>query len=188
VIERVPGRVLDIGAGAGRFALALQSRAIDVTALDVSPGAIEVCRERGVASTYLGTVEALAGERPNERFDTFLLMGNNLGLLQSAEHAPAVLAALASLSSRGARLVAEGNDARQTENALHLRYHDSNRARGRIAGQIRIRVRHADLTTGWFDYLMPSVAEVEDLIRDSGWRIEDCRAQDRTYVLVLQRA
>jgi len=43
----VRGRVLDIGCGAGRVALHLQSRDHDVVSVDWSPLAIKVCRLRG---------------------------------------------------------------------------------------------------------------------------------------------
>lgn len=58
-VEMVSGRILDVGAGAGRHALALQQRGHEVVALDVSPGAIEVCRDRGVEQVFLGTTEDL---------------------------------------------------------------------------------------------------------------------------------
>ena len=63
VVARVGHRILDIGAGAGRAALALQAMGRQVLAVDVSPGAVEVCRRRGVVSTSLGTVHDLAATR-----------------------------------------------------------------------------------------------------------------------------
>ncbi|HEX8345342.1 MAG TPA: class I SAM-dependent methyltransferase, partial [Actinoplanes sp.] len=74
-LDRVRGSVLDIGTGAGRAALELQRRGVPVTGLDISPGAIEVARRRGLRDTVLNTVDAYA--RSPARYDTFLLLGNN---------------------------------------------------------------------------------------------------------------
>jgi methylase of polypeptide subunit release factors len=49
----VHGRVLDVGAGAGRVALHVQSRGQECIAIDNSPGAVEVCRTRGVEDARL---------------------------------------------------------------------------------------------------------------------------------------
>src|SRR5262245_36238750 len=43
MLDRLDGPTLDIGAGAGRFALALQERGVPVMALDTSPAAVRVC-------------------------------------------------------------------------------------------------------------------------------------------------
>ena len=50
------GRVLDIGCGAGKHALYLQKKGLDVTGIDLSPLAVKICRLRGFrkdASSFL---------------------------------------------------------------------------------------------------------------------------------------
>src|SRR5262249_22178698 len=56
-LRLVRGRVLDVGAGAGRVSLHLQEKGHDVVAIDTSPGAVEVCRRRGVRDARLLPVE-----------------------------------------------------------------------------------------------------------------------------------
>ena len=96
--------MLDIGAGAGRAALVLQDEGHDVVALDVSEGATNVCRQRGVRATFTGSVFDLAATAP-EPFDTFLGMGNNLALMGTGDAAASFFASLDGLSAPAARLV-----------------------------------------------------------------------------------
>jgi SAM-dependent methyltransferase len=168
-ISHVRGRTLDIGAGAGRHALALQESGHDVVALDVSPGCIEVCRRRGVRQVFHGTVDRLAQTDPAP-FDTFVMLGNNLGLLGGREQTPVVLRALASMARPGARLIGTGLDPSQTDDPVHLGYHQANRERGRMIGHVVIRCRYRDLADPWFDYCHASLPEVDGLMADAGWR------------------
>jgi SAM-dependent methyltransferase len=75
------GRTLDFGAGAGRHALELQHRGLEVTAVDVAPEAVEVMRERGVIDARCGDFAAVKGER----FDTILLLMHGIGLVGTLE-------------------------------------------------------------------------------------------------------
>lgn len=183
--QRTSGRVLDIGCGAGRHSLLLQTLGHDVVALDVSPGAIEVCRRRGVWQPVLGTVFDLRAT-DIVPFDTLLLLGHNLGLLQDAHHAHAMLATLATLAAPNAVLIGQSHDPLATTNSLHLAYHHRNRALGHLPGQARIRVRHGNLATDWFDYLFASVAELELLVAGSAWQIEQIEADGASYIAVLR--
>ncbi|WP_367127775.1 class I SAM-dependent methyltransferase [Saccharothrix sp. HUAS TT1] len=175
-LDRMEGRTLDIGAGAGRVALALQERGVDVTALDPSAGAIEVAGELGVRSLVQATTEEHVPS--GERYDTFVLFGNNLGLLGPREHAHRFLADLAALARPGARILAQGTDPHHTDDPLHLAYHERNRERGRLPGLYRQRVRFRDLATGYLDYLLCSAEELDELVKGSGWAVVDVDEQD----------
>lgn len=184
-LARLDGRVLDIGAGAGRVALAAQRRGLDVVALDTSPGAVEVCGARGVVDVFGGTVEDLARDRPTERFDTFVLMGNNMGLLAGPSEAPAFLATLSSMAAPGARVVGTAGHIYKTDNPDHLAYHERNRSLGRMAGQLRLRTRYRSLASEWFDYLFASPEELADVVGAAGWRITDV-VEDEGYVYLVE--
>lgn len=169
-IARATGRVLDVGAGAGRGALALQGRGQQVTALDVSAGAVEVCRRRGVRSVYHGTVRQAADDGLAGVFDSALLLGNNLGLLGSRENAVSFLTDLGRLIKPGGVVVGTIVDPYETSNPVHLAFHDRNRQLGRLPGQLTLRVRYQNLATAWFDWLSASSDELTALAAASGWR------------------
>ena len=177
------GHVLDIGCGAGRTALELQRRGVAVTGLDTSPGAIEVARRRGLRDTVLTTVDGYAAAA--DRYDTFLLLGNNVGLLENTDRAPVLLAALAALANPGARIVAQGTDPYGTIDPVHVSYHRRNRERGRLGGQLRLRLRYRLLATEWFDYLVCSVDELAALLVGTPWRLASIDAADRPYYLAV---
>ncbi|MEU4564387.1 methyltransferase domain-containing protein [Actinoplanes sp. NPDC023936] len=177
------GRVLDIGTGAGRIAIELQRHGIPVTGLDTSLGAIEVARKRGLRDTVLNTVDEFS--RAAVRYDTFLLLGNNLGLLEGPERAPVMLAALARLAAPGARLVAQGTDPYGTRDPVHVAYHERNRQRGRLGGQLRLRLRYREIASDWFDYLNCSPAEIESLLPGTGWRLKSIDDRDHPYYVAV---
>jgi SAM-dependent methyltransferase len=183
--RHIRGRVLDVGAGAGRHSLLLQERGHEVVALDVSPGAVEVCRRRGVRHTVVGTVRDLGSEY-NGRFDTVLLFGHNLGLLGSPEGAGDFLEALARLTAPDALVAGTNRDPYATGDPGHLAYHDWNRRRGRMPGHLTLRVRWQDLATDWFDLLYLSLDELDGIVRGRGWSVADRVAVDSSYLAVLR--
>lgn len=184
-LERAGGRVLDFGAGAGRAALELQARGQPVVALDVSEGAIEVCRRRGVEDCFEGTVEDLVATKP-EPFDSVLALGNNLGLLGHNDEAKHLLNALAGITTRDAVIIGTGLDPYATEDPVHLAYHDRNRRRGRLPGQITLRARYRNVATEWFDLLWCSVDELAELCTETPWRVADVFS-GTLYGVVLER-
>lgn len=163
------GRVLDIGCGAGRHSLYLQECGYDVVAIDRSPLAIEVCRKRGVRKAKVKEITGVS--RRLGVFDTVLLLGNNFGLLSNPKRAEWVFRKLKRFTSPEARIFAESSDPYQTEDPMHLEYHALNKRRGRMPGQIKMRVRHTKYATPWFDYLLVSKDEMTTILEGTGWSI-----------------
>jgi len=187
-VGQLAGRVVDVGAGAGRAAHLLQERGQQVTALDTSPGAVRACRQRGIGDVYLGSPRQAAADGMAAGFDSALLLGNNIGLLASREAAGPFLADVGALLRPGGVIVGTASDPYQTGNRAHLDYHERNRERGRLPGHATIRVRYQRLATGWFDWLIPSPGELEELARPVGWQITDLRrGPGPQYAVVLGR-
>lgn len=182
----VPGRTLDLGCGAGRLELYLQSQGCEVTGIDNSPLAVEVCRRRGVLDARLMSVTRLSPAVGV--YDNIVMLGNNWGLMGSARRARWFLRKFHAITTPHARIIAESNHIYRTENPDHLAYQAFNVERGRMAGQIRMRVRYRVFTSTWFDYLMVSPDEMQEIVKGTGWHIvEFIDSQESSYVAVMEK-
>lgn len=166
----VPGRVLDLGCGAGRVELYLQERGIEVVGIDISPLAIEVCRRRGVKDARLLSITQVGPQLG--RFDNIVMFGNNWGLMGSFRQARWLLRRFHAITTPQARIIASTTDIYKTDNPIHLAYQAWNRERRRMSGQIRIRIRHGIHTSPWFNYLMVSMDEMSYILQGTGWQVE----------------
>ncbi len=171
VVEHSVGRILDVGCGAGRYALYLQEHGREVVGIDVSPLAIEVCRRRGIRDARPMSVDEV--DASLGRFDTVLMLGNNLALLGSAAGAKRILKRLHGVVAPGGRLIGENLDPYESGDPDHLAYHAENRSKGRMGGQVRMRVRYKKYKSPWFDYLFLSREELEGLLEGTGWRLKE---------------
>jgi SAM-dependent methyltransferase len=179
-----PGRSLDLGCGAGRVELYLQSQACEVTGIDNSPLAIQVCRERGVLDARLLPVAQITPALGT--FSNIIMYGNNWGLMANKKQARRMLRIFHRMTTPAARIIAQTNDIYKTTNPLHLAYQAWNRERGRLPGQIRFRVRCHLHQTPWFDYLMVSKAEMEEILLGTGWQVlEYIDSEASQYVAVM---
>lgn len=85
-LEQANGRILDVGAGSGCHALALQENGKEVCAIDISPLSVEVMQKRGIKDVRLTN---LFDERFIDTFDTILMLMNGSGIIGKIENLPA---------------------------------------------------------------------------------------------------
>ena len=78
-IKYAQGKILDIGCGAGRHSLYLQSQGLEVVGIDNSPLAVEVCNARGLQNTLVCPLTQVSSRLGV--FDTILMLGNNFAWL-----------------------------------------------------------------------------------------------------------
>lgn len=186
-MKHVKGRVLDIGCGAGRHSLYLQGKGFDVTGIDNSPLAIKVARLRGLKKTKAIGIEGIGQFQPNS-FDTVIMMGNNFGLFGSYNRARILLKKLHRITSPAAVIIAATRDPYTTKDPSHLAYHKLNRKRGRMAGQLRIRVRYARYVGNWFDYLLVSKDELKGILKNTGWELTgSIDGKESQYIALLSK-
>ncbi len=186
-IKHALGRVLDIGCGAGRIALYLQEAGHDVLGIDISPKAIEVCRLRGLEKTQIFSITQVSSRLG--QFDTVVMMGNNFGLFANPKRMKWLLNRFYGMTSLEARIITSSNDIYKTNDSDHLTYHQFNRDRSRMPGQIRIRIRYKKKKTPWFDYLMVSKEEMVELLQGSGWQVTRfIESESPFYIAIIEKA
>ncbi len=185
VIEQVRGRVLDVGCGAGRHSLYLQQKGFDVVGIDNSPGAIEVCKLRSLKNAIVRPIADVAAFEPNS-FDTILMLGNNFGLFGDAENAKLILGKFSRITSAEAQIIAGTLNPYKTDIPEHLEYLEFNRQRGRMPGQIKMRVRYGKAVGEWFEYLFVSPEEMREIIEDTDWQIKEMidSGESKYYVII----
>lgn len=101
------GKVLDIGAGAGCHALALQERGMDVKAIDISPLSCEVMKERGIKDVECVN---LFCKQLQGKYDTLQLLMNGTGIAGKLSQLPALLNRLKELLSEEGQILIDSSD------------------------------------------------------------------------------
>lgn len=102
------GRILDVGAGAGCHAIALQDhRILSVKAIDISPLSCEAMKQRGVKA-----VECINLFSPSltSGFDTILLLMNGTGIAGKMANLPSLFNRLKALLNPDGQILIDSSD------------------------------------------------------------------------------
>lgn len=166
-LNEARGKVLDVGAGAGCHALALQERGLDVTAVDISPLSCETMKERGVANVECVNI---FNQRFQERFDTLLLLMNGTGIAGKLSRLPQLLSRLKQLMNLGAQILIDSSDLRYV-------YEDENGVLdvdldGAYYGEVDYQMTYRNIIGKSFDWLYADSVVLAECCRQCGLKCE----------------
>lgn len=104
-LQQATGTILDVGAGAGCHALALQRLGKTVTAIDISPLAVKTMQERGVKDVLEQDFFKLNGQ-----YDTILMLMNGIGIVGTISRLPAFFMQVDALLAPGGQVLFDSSD------------------------------------------------------------------------------
>lgn len=155
------GKILDVGAGAGSHTLALEDREMDVTAMDISPKAVEVMEMRGVTKFIREDIFKFK----DARFDTLLLLMNGIGLVGNIEGLRRFLNHCKTLLNPGGQIIFDSSD-------VAYLYEDDIPAMDNYYGEIQCRYEYRKQKTDWFSWLYIDRNTLQLITEDEGWNME----------------
>jgi SAM-dependent methyltransferase len=178
-LDAARGRVLDVGAGSGRHALALQARGCEVVAIDVSPTCIELCRARGVQDARVYDVLTLPKTTDEEgddadvevaarrlgRFDTIFFGMQTIGVAGGVAPLRELLVRLRAHLRPGGVVLADSSELREAWDGDRL---DRSPARGEIV----LETRYRGLRGEPFPWLYLAEADLAAIAGEAGFDAE----------------
>ncbi|WP_258103346.1 bifunctional 2-polyprenyl-6-hydroxyphenol methylase/3-demethylubiquinol 3-O-methyltransferase UbiG [Marinoscillum sp. MHG1-6] len=135
------GKVLDLGAGAGAHALVLQAKGFDVTALENSPGCVEVLKQSGMSNVIHTDYQ-----KHLDKYDTVLALMNGLGLAGTLAGVPRFLEKCMDLLHPKGQLLIDSSD-------ISYLYEDGLQKPSGYYGEIKYRYEYQDEKGDWFNWL-----------------------------------
>ncbi|MFH0990101.1 MAG: methyltransferase domain-containing protein [bacterium] len=162
------GNVLDIGAGAGSHSLYLQHAGVNLRALEISPEAVEVMKQRGVFNVECGDIFEFGGKS----FDTLLLLPHGIGLVGSIDGLQRFLHHALHLTNEQGIILFDSLDVRCTDDPVHLAYHRRNMAMNRYFGEIMMSFAYKGIQGEQFSWLQIDPETLEHHSNKLGWHCE----------------
>lgn len=104
-LNMATGRILDVGAGAGCHALALQQQGKEVDAIDISPLSVETMKQRGVMEARMEDFWKV-----NTQYDTILMLMNGIGIVGKVSELPRFFQHLDTILAPEGQLLLDSSD------------------------------------------------------------------------------
>lgn len=184
-LNNCKGQILDIGAGAGRHSLELQLRNAHVTALDISPTAVDIMNTRGVSKVIHSDIMDLS----NEQYDTLLMLMNGIGMVGDPENLERFLIKAKNLLTNNGVIIFDSVDVSRTNHPKHVDYRNKNISINKSSGQQKLRINYAGVSGDWFNWLHICFHELTHFAKKNGFVSELIRSEENgNYIAKLHKS
>ena len=164
-LDMAKGRVLDVGAGSGCHSLVLQEKGLNVTAIDISPLAVETMKERGVKNALEQDFFTMDGH-----YDTILMLMNGIGIVGTLERLPMFFKQLDKILASGGQVICDSSDISyvfETVDGIIELPEDMN-----YYGEQSIQMQYKETIGEPFNWLYIDADTLKDVAETSGYTVE----------------
>ncbi|MFZ4455214.1 MAG: class I SAM-dependent methyltransferase [Bacteroidales bacterium] len=180
-LSRCVGRVLDVGAGAGSHALFLQNLGLETTAIDISEGAVEVMKARGVSDVRLQNFFTMR----SEKFDTLLFLMNGVGIVERMQNFTSFFSQCKTMLADGGKVILDSS------NIIYMFVEDDGSAlidlNGNYYGEMTYRMDFGQFRGVPFDWIYVDFDTLSHLASENGFSCEKLYEDDHYHYLAELR-
>jgi SAM-dependent methyltransferase len=178
-LENCSGKVLDVGAGAGIHAEHLEKNGLEVTCIDLSPGAVQHMKNKGLKASVQDFYSI------NGQYDTVLMMMNGIGITGTLSNLERTLLHAKTLLAENGKLLCDSTD-------IKYLYTDEDGSlwvdlNTEYYGNFRFQMHYEDHLTDWFDWLYVDFERLEQAAAKVGLQVEKLMEEDHHYLAVMSK-
>lgn len=160
------GNILDVGAAAGCHSLELQKRNKDAMAIDVSKGAVEVMKKRGIRHVRESDFFRITGQK----FDTLLLLMNGIGICGTLDRLDEFFEQCKNLLNPGGQVLLDSSDIlfmfEEEDGSVNINLNSN------YYGEVEYRFAYKSETGPWFNWLFIDFDLLQEKAAQRGFNCE----------------
>ncbi len=161
------GKILDVGCGAGSHSKYLIDKGfVNIQAIDISEGAIEICEKRGVANAKVQNFSELK----EEQYDTLLFLMNGSGIIGKLTNIDRFLSHCKSLLKPNGQILMDSSD-------ISYLFTDEDGSFWVDAslgyyGEMQYKLAYKNQESDWFDWLYIDYNTLQNAANANGFLCE----------------
>ncbi|MGB1003693.1 MAG: class I SAM-dependent methyltransferase [Salibacteraceae bacterium] len=162
-LDLCKGKILDVGAGTGIHSKELQNRGFDITAIDISEGAIQCMKKQGLKKA----LKMDFYELENQHYDTLLMLMNGFGVMGKIKNVPQFFEKVDSLLSPEGQVIVDSSD------LLHLYMEEDGSVlidlNGAYYGEVEYQMEFENQKGYPFDWLFIDFGSLQEEANKAGF-------------------